>query len=106
MTEREFYSYDTYGEILNKIGIISEQDRIDQSKIAFDGLISNINQDDPTDDPSNPYYDPAFDPEEASRVFIFSQGNLDVLGSLQEPEDADADSGVGEDPDTDNGSSN
>ncbi len=105
MTGRDFFSYDTYGEILNQIGLRSESDLEKASETAFNGLISNINQDDPTDDPSNPYYDPAFDPEEASRVFIFSQGNLDVLGSLQEPEDADEDGGVGENPDEDNGAS-
>lgn len=59
------------------------------SCIARRGLISTINGDNLDDDPANPYYDPAFDLAETNRVYDFSQGNLDILGNLESPDETE-----------------
>lgn len=68
--------------------------------IAQRGLITTINQDHFDDDPSNPYYEPAFDLNEATRVYEFSQGNLEVLGDLQPTDENNI---ANDDPQLDNG---
>ncbi len=57
--------------------------------IARRGLISTINSDNLDDDPANPYYEPAFDLTETNRVYDFSQGNLDILGNLESPDETE-----------------